>query len=219
MDIVLAVGSGFVLGLVVAVGTGVLFLADSGISRPAAFSVIGFEIYAGIAFMTWALVIRRRAVSLAEVGLRPAGVGSLLLMVPTALAVFFVTGVISNLTDFLFGDVPTPRDQLAVRGEMSGVDLLLLLIVVGVVGPIVEEVVFRGLLYRVLRARWGVNSATWVSALAFAVVHFIPLLFAVFLVFGLVLAAVAERFDSLYPPIVLHVLNNSAVVVILFAVS
>jgi hypothetical protein len=78
-----------------------------------------------------------------------------------------------------------------------------------VLAPIVEELLFRGLLYRYLRGRTGIVLAVALSALVFAVLHVVipPLL-----VMGIVLAILTERTGSLLPGIVLHATNNAMVV-------
>lgn len=217
MDIVWSVAAGTILGASAGVLSGILL--PGRISRVATFFVVGVEIYGAIAFMIWLLIVRRRGATFEELGLRRVTPGALVLMIPVTLLALYMNGVVSRLTAFFFGDVPTARDQLALGEAISGADLVLLLILTALVAPIVEEVIFRGLLYRVVRARRGVAAAAIVSALAFAMVHFIPLLVGVFFVFGLILSAVAQRYESLYPAIALHSLNNAAVVGLLYVVG
>jgi membrane protease YdiL (CAAX protease family) len=73
-----------------------------------------------------------------------------------------------------------------------------------------EELCFRGVLYRGLRASWGVFPSVIVSSLLFAVLHgeLAPwLLFHKFAV-GTLNALLFEKTKSLTPAIVLHCLNN-----------
>ncbi|MDQ4143781.1 MAG: CPBP family intramembrane metalloprotease [Actinomycetota bacterium] len=215
------------VALAVAVGTGVgivwsaltyLLLRDSGLSESVKFFILGTEVYAGVALMTWLLVLKRRGARMSDAGLRKVGPGPILLMVPLTLGVLFVNGVIAQITAAVFGDVPNAQDQLAIEpATITTVDLICLLLVVAVVAPVVEEFVFRGLLYRSARSKWGIGVASVISAVAFACLHFIPLLLGVFFVFGLILAAVAQRFDSIYPAIVVHALNNAVSIGLLYA--
>ncbi|MDR3307490.1 MAG: CPBP family intramembrane metalloprotease [Coriobacteriales bacterium] len=78
------------------------------------------------------------------------------------------------------------------------------------IGPIAEEIVFRGAVMRKLE-RFGANFAIVVSSLLFGLYHMI-LFQAVFAVFiGLLLAYTAGRF-SLKWSILLHILNNGMAV-------
>ena len=199
---------GTVLGIVAAGVTAAVALRDA--SSSVTFLVVGAIVYGGVVAMVWLLIVQRRNVTFAELGFRKVGVGSILLMFPLTAAVLIMNFVVSVMTSMFFGDVPTAEDQLSLGpATISVVDLVCLLIVGAVIAPIVEEFVFRGLLYRAIRSRWGIGWASVATALVFSLVHFTPLLIAVFFVFGLILAAVVERYDSLYPPIVLHALNNS----------
>jgi uncharacterized protein len=78
--------------------------------------------------------------------------------------------------------------------------------------PVVEELVFRGLLLRALLRRMDVTGAVVVSSLAFALVHVIgdPSLGSLAVVpgllgIGMVAAVLAVRSGSLSQPILLHV--------------
>lgn len=77
----------------------------------------------------------------------------------------------------------------------------------GVVAPIEEEILFRGVVYAGLRARWGGVVAAAVSAVVFGAIH-IPAVI-VPTVLGVVLAALLSRTGSLWPGVLVHVLNNA----------
>jgi membrane protease YdiL (CAAX protease family) len=88
-------------------------------------------------------------------------------------------------------------------------------IYVVLVGPIVEELVFRGAVMRTLE-RYGANLAIVISAIIFGLYHII-LFQAVFAFFiGLVLAYVAGRY-SLKWSILLHLLNNLLATIVTLA--
>jgi uncharacterized protein len=81
-------------------------------------------------------------------------------------------------------------------------------LVVCVLAPITEELTFRGLGFSLLR-RFGAAAAVLLTALAFGLAHglvdALPLLFA----FGVGLAYIRLRQDSVVPGIVLHGLFNA----------
>jgi membrane protease YdiL (CAAX protease family) len=116
-----------------------------------------------------------------------------------------------------------------IVGELMDGDLLVRISVVFaavVAAPIVEEIAFRGLLYRHLRdasAGWGRALSALASAafngFLFAAVHpqgwvAIPALGAIG--FGLCIAR--EWRDSIVPPIVLHAVSNGIVVTVALSV-
>ena len=83
-------------------------------------------------------------------------------------------------------------------------------------GPIVEEIFFRGFLYPGMRKYIGVSGAMVITATLFAGVHenlfsFIPIFFL-----GIVLAFIFEKRRSLAACISLHVIHNSAFILYFF---
>jgi hypothetical protein len=94
-------------------------------------------------------------------------------------------------------------------------ELSLFFVVGGVLGPVAEELFFRGILYGFFR-RWGVAAAVILSTCLFVLPHMrsqtVPLTQAVG---GIVFAAAYEIEGSLMVPVTIHVLGNLA----LFALS
>jgi len=100
---------------------------------------------------------------------------------------------------------------IRIRLPRQTADLVLFFIVGGIVGPVAEEIFFRGILYGFLR-RWGVIVALVLSTLIFVlchpVSHGIPV---TRLVGGLLFAAAYEIGGSLIVPITIHGLGNLAI--------
>ncbi|HSB39441.1 MAG TPA: CPBP family intramembrane glutamic endopeptidase [Gaiellaceae bacterium] len=80
-------------------------------------------------------------------------------------------------------------------------------VVVAVVAPIVEELTFRGVGFSLL-ARFGAMAAVAGTAAAFAADHGLVEGFPALFVFGIAVALVRLRTDSLYPGILLHACFN-----------
>jgi len=86
---------------------------------------------------------------------------------------------------------------------------VLLFLVGGIVAPVAEEIVFRGLIFGYLR-RWGIPAAVFISTALFAALH-LPALPITQIVGGLVFAVAYHTGKSLMVPIVIHVLGNLAI--------
>jgi membrane protease YdiL (CAAX protease family) len=94
--------------------------------------------------------------------------------------------------------LPMPKDTPFEHFFDRPRDAYLLAILAVSVGPLMEELFFRGFLYPVLARRWGVGSGIFLSALPFALLHLqqygyawavVLMIFVVGVVCGLVRAA------------------------------
>ena len=74
-----------------------------------------------------------------------------------------------------------------------------------VIAPVVEEFVFRGLLLHRWREKWNLKTAAIMSSVIFGVLH-ADLIGAV--AFGLAMCYLYVKSQSLWIPIVCHMLNN-----------
>jgi membrane protease YdiL (CAAX protease family) len=109
--------------------------------------------------------------------------------------------------------VSEPAERLTDRAEGIGVALLVVLVVVG--APIIEELFFRGLLLRSIQARWSDSLALWASAILFGLAHFELLQLPALVMFGLVAGYCAQRTGRLGMSIWAHVGFNATTVAFL----
>lgn len=89
--------------------------------------------------------------------------------------------------------------------------VLLRILAIGLLGPIAEELAFRGVLFAVLRrTSLQVAGAIVVTAAFWSVLHlqYSPLLLGLIFIDGLVLGAARHWTRSLYVPIVMHIAGN-----------
>lgn len=78
-----------------------------------------------------------------------------------------------------------------------------------VITPVFEELIFRGVLFRGLRRRLPFWAAALVVSLLFAVAHQQWNVAADTMALGLVLCALVEKTNSIWPGILLHALKNA----------
>ena len=89
---------------------------------------------------------------------------------------------------------------------------VILLFALAVLAPLVEELIFRGLLYGWLAGRWGTIVAWIVSSLAFAAAHIEWKHIVLVLPLGLWFGWLRRRTGSLWPSLVAHMVNNGIAV-------
>jgi len=102
-----------------------------------------------------------------------------------------------------------PWDFTAWRAAPMAASVMRVL-AVGVFGPIAEELVFRGYLFGLLRARIGAAGTISITALGWAILHadYSWWVIAIIAVDGLLLGLARWRTGSVYVPIAMHVLYN-----------
>ncbi len=121
-----------------------------------------------------------------------------------------VIGVLSLLVIQFFGGTSDPQQaiQLFMEAETT-VDIINLCIFAVVIAPVVEEFIFRGFLYPVLKSHLGRGAALGVTALLFGISHAHGLAFLPLTALGLVLGLVYDQSGRLGYPILLHGIFNS----------
>ena len=116
-----------------------------------------------------------------------------------------------------FGDDDIEKRARELWGDPSSVGMALLILVVVVGAPLVEELVYRGLLQGTLGRRltqWRGWLAMALVALFFALIHFSPVEYPGLFLVGLVLGACALRTGRLGLGIVTHAAFNATALVL-----
>jgi len=74
--------------------------------------------------------------------------------------------------------------------------------------PLVEELLFRGLLFSWLRSRFSAPLTILITAILFMFIHFYPILFPFAFLFGIASGWVRERTDSSLTMVIAHFANS-----------
>jgi len=119
-------------------------------------------------------------------------------------------------TDYLYGyaiqifhlPLQTNDQVLLAYSKYAPLTTYAILIVAVFVAPICEEVFFRGFVFAGLLRGMPLVWAILFSSLIFAVAHFDVGSFVVLFIIGLALAFLRWRTKSIWPGILLHMLNN-----------
>lgn len=98
---------------------------------------------------------------------------------------------------------------LEVAEAIYGGGILLQIISVAIIVPILEELLFRGIVYKRLRGYMKTEIAIVVSALFFGLFHLNVVQGLYAFIIGLLLAYVYEKYKSIWAPILFHIAANS----------
>jgi membrane protease YdiL (CAAX protease family) len=119
-------------------------------------------------------------------------------------AIFIGAGVIIWALDAADEQGLTPEDWDSSKAGAYAANF----VAVALVGPIVEELTYRGAGMALL-APYGSAVAVFVTALAFGLGHGLVLALAALVFFGLVVALLRQRTGSVYPCILVHCAFNA----------
>lgn len=210
---VLAIGLVCLFGVtaVIVVGTTYLSWPDPMRSPTGAHAIVLPIIAAAVLGGVYGVGNRWRGVGWTAIGVRPAHWRWLVLAVLLGVALEVVSGLVDS----------------AIGGPLKGVMLntfapdafswwwLAVMILFGVIlGPITEEILFRGVLYTWLRDKWGVATGVVVSSLAFGAMHVEPAWIVLASLLGAAFALLYQVSRSIWPPIVMHVVHNGTAIVL-----
>lgn len=83
------------------------------------------------------------------------------------------------------------------------------ILAIAIIGPVLEEVLFRGAITKALLQQYSPTKAILISALIFGIFHINPAQILPAFLFGLLFAWTYYKTASLIPCILMHILNNS----------
>jgi len=150
-----------------------------------------------------------------------AGIFGYLAGLPIVFGGVMLTLLFSFLVNFWSGKGAEPPENpiLEIAGRGDWILLVLLFTLATIWAPVVEETVFRGGVYRAMRARMGFFLAAVASALIFGFMHGYQVqLLGPVISLGLVFALMREWRGSIVGPMVAHFLNNATILGILFLI-
>lgn len=163
----------------------------------------------------WLFVARRagwRALGLREVPPRELGI-----VLPLFGLSLLSMAVANGTVALLSGGFDNPQMDILSEEVLAGpVDLVVLLVLMAGLAPLAEEILFRGMIYPLLRKRFAPRAAIVTSAGLFSVAHLIPMLVPGLFAIGLFLAYLRERSGSIWPGVLLHALHNGVTVTIVY---
>lgn len=158
-------------------------------------------------FAGFAAAVLLRIRSLHAFGARRVSWRWLLIGVGAGVVAFVVKGFAVMAYTALTGDSSTPQEVYGDGGSGGVLSLVLTTLFIGLLVPLVEELLFRGVITNAL-LRYGPFVGVVGSTLIFALAHGINPVFAVALVFGLISAELFRRSGSVWPGVIAHVINN-----------
>jgi membrane protease YdiL (CAAX protease family) len=114
---------------------------------------------------------------------------------------------------FLLKLIPMPRFLKSTFDIIVNPnDLLGSLLLAAIVAPLIEEILFRGLILQGFVRNYGAFHGLMLSSLLFGIVHFNPYQFVAGFILGLFIGLLFVRTGSILPGLLVHVLYNGALI-------
>lgn len=178
--------------------------------------------FQGVALLGLVVLVRRNRVGWADafgLSLRrlPSGVGQGVFCLLASLPLLIFYTLLYKALLYTWGVDVGLQDQVRIiAGTSSGLVRLYFIFLAAVLAPLVEELVFRGLLFPVLLQRLPLWAALTVVSALFALMHFhVPSMAPLFVLsFAFCLAYLAT--GTLWVPIVMHGVFNLSTVAVLY---
>lgn len=120
----------------------------------------------------------------------------------------------------LFSQLFTTNTMVELSDQIADAPLVAVFLMMGILGPVSEELVFRGIIFKGLKKCSGrVITSAVVSALFFGLLHMNLNQLCYAFLLGIIFAFIDEIMDSLIPSVVMHCVINSQNVLLLIAAS
>jgi len=87
-------------------------------------------------------------------------------------------------------------------------NLLIGIISTVLIGPIIEELLFRGMIYNELKLKYDIKKSMIITTLLFAISHFTIIQIIYTIIFGYFLNKVYEKYQNIKYVIILHMISN-----------
>ena len=128
-----------------------------------------------------------------------------------------VSGFIASMIQIILG-LPQTNPQLPFLAPegFNWFGAIGLFLFGGIIAPFAEELVFRGVLYQWLRDRFGMWPGILISSLIFGLAHGDIAVGGAAAILGIVLAWAFEKSQSIWPPVLIHLINNSVNIILLY---
>ena len=182
--------------------------------------IVGGLAYLTAVIATYLVIVRRQRGSWRDIGFRTPPLLAFLLTPLLFFGQLMALLIVNVILRAIIGNFENP--QIAALTDPKGFSWLnfaFVFVVGAIIAPIVEEMVFRGLLYQWLRKHTNIVIAIILSGAIFAAAHVYPVVLLPLFVIGVVFAAVFEWTKSLWITILLHFFQNALAISFFFVLQ
>lgn len=137
-------------------------------------------------------------------------------LVPVLILILAIVMIITNITKYVPERQPVVELFLKEKGMAF---LTYSSLFAAIVGPIIEELFFRGFMYGALKKYIGIFWAMTATACLFAALHTHIVGFFPIMALGMLLAYIYEKTGTLVASVTVHVVHNLSMILLVFLVK
>lgn len=150
-------------------------------------------------------------------GFKPLPIFKTIAYIALAFLITFIAWIIiAPIILIYFPFINLEQSQEIFQPNMSLLAQILLIFYAVIIGPLLEEVVFRGIILPAVSNRWNFAIGVILSTIIWSLLHFQLNVIIFTSVFGIVLSYVYLKSQSLWPSYLTHVLKNLVAVIAIY---
>ncbi len=140
-----------------------------------------------------------------------------LFIIPFAFSFMYAANIFVSIIEKLIPSIAHSFDETAKA--IYGANIYIQVITAVILGPIVEELIFRGLMYIRLKRMFGTGIAAFVTGLIFGIYHgnVSQGIYAFIFSYGAIF--IYEKYKKIYAPIIMHIAANGVSVLVSFVLK
>ena len=101
--------------------------------------------------------------------------------------------------------------------KVSSIPLIVTLISSGIIGPILEELLFRGIVYNKLLTFNNHKKAYIITSIMFSIMHFPNIITMIYtFILSFIMIYLYDKYKSLQAPIIFHIAINTTILVLIY---
>jgi membrane protease YdiL (CAAX protease family) len=156
----------------------------------------------------------RKQELLAFISVRSIGAVSIPVLIIFGISMNFIVEWLLSLVGGLELFAPVFEKYGELTQYITGGNFILSLLAVGIVAPVFEEILFRGLIFGELRKVTQVRAALFIQAVLFGVYHLDIIQGSYAFLIGILLGYVYYRSNSILAPIIVHAAVNTTSIIL-----
>lgn len=198
------------LSAIVGIGLfSLLNIGETNVERFAYWTIFSFS----LAFLIILFLLRKERTLVSDLRGEPASVGvSVVWAIIGFFLAIFAQSLAANIEINLFGVEPGSENTQMIMRVIEVSPLVIL--VTSIIGPILEEIVFRKILFGVLYKKTNFFIAAIISSLIFSIFHGEPQHLLLYASMGFTFAFLYVKTQRILVPIFAHVAMNTMVVIV-----